>query len=310
MMKSMNSNASEEITEQTFTITARDGYSLTATRYEANHPIANIIVAGATGVPQAFYRRFANFAAQRGYTTITFDYRGIGRSKPRSLKGFDASFLDWARLDLAAVVDSVASQSVQTFMVGHSFAGHAFGLLPNHHKIARFYTFATGAGWHGHMPRLEALRVKTMWNVVLPALTFWKGYTPMSMLGMGENLPYGVYAQWKHWCQFPHYFFDDPAMTQLHAQFAEVRTPIIAANAVDDLWAMPQSRDAFVQAYRNADVTRIDIPLSHTLPAIGHMGYFRESAAPLWADVLDWFDQCSEAACAADSEQIPTQQIA
>lgn len=293
-MSSMTLNTPKEITEQVFTITAADGYTLSATRYEAIHPIANIIVAGATGVPQAFYRKFAKFAAQRGYSTVTFDYRGIGRSKPRSLKGFDASFLDWAQLDLAAVVDAVASQSSQTFMVGHSFAGHAFGLLPNHHKIAKFYTFATGAGWHGHMPRLEAIRVKTMWNVVLPALTYWKGYTPMSMLGMGEDLPFGVYAQWKHWCQFRHYFFDDPAMVRLKEQFAAVRTPIIAANAIDDLWATPQSRDAFFKAYRNAPVTQIDIPLSQSLPAIGHMGYFRADAVPLWDDVLHCFGQSLE----------------
>lgn len=284
-------NTSNEINEQLFTITASDGYSLSATRFNAPQPIANIIVAGATGVPQAFYRKFAKFAAQRGYTTTTFDYRGIGQSKPDCMKNFDASFLDWATLDLAAVVDAVSNHQSPLFMVGHSFGGHAFGLLPNHHKIARFYTFATGAGWHGYMPALEAMRVKMMWEIILPALTKLKGYTPMSMLGMGENLPYGVYAQWKYWCRFPHYFFDDPAMEDLTAQFAEVRTPIVAANAVDDLWATPQSRDAFMQGYRNAPLTCLDITLSTALPKIGHMGYFRADAEPLWEPALNWFNQ-------------------
>ena len=286
------SPVSNTVNEKTFSITATDGFSLAATRYEAIQPIASIIVAGATGVPQAFYRRFAVFAAQQGYSTITFDYRGIGKSKPFSLKEFDASFIDWATLDLAAVVDAVtASSTIPTFIVGHSFGGHAFGLISNHHKIDGLYVFGTGAGWHGWMPWQEAIRVKAMWNVVLPALTRWKSFTPMSMLGMGEDLPYSVYQQWKHWCQFPHYFFDDPEATHLTAEFAKVRTPIVAANAVDDLWAMPRSRDAFIKGYRHAAVTTVDIPLTATLPAIGHMGYFRANAVPLWQAVLAWFDQ-------------------
>ena len=292
-MSSHTSNASDEINEQQLTIIASDGYPLSATRFDAKHPIGRIIVAGATGVPQVFYRKFAKFAALHGYTTITFDYRGIGQSKPHCMKNFDASFLDWATLDLAAVVDSVSHHTFPLFMVGHSFGGHAFGLLPNHHKIAKFYTFATGAGWHGYMPRFEAIRVKMMWEIILPVLTYWKSYTPMSMLGMGENLPYGVYAQWKYWCKFPHYFFDDPVMADLTAQFAEVRTPIIAANAIDDLWATPQSRDAFMQGYRNTPLTCIDISLSTALPKIGHMGYFRADAEPLWESVLHWFSQNS-----------------
>jgi predicted alpha/beta hydrolase len=62
------------------------------------------------------------------------------------------AYLDWAHQDLTAAVDQMASDDVPLFMVGHSFGGHAFGLLPNHDRVARFYTFATGAGWHGWMP--------------------------------------------------------------------------------------------------------------------------------------------------------------
>ena len=287
--------ANQTFTEDTLQITTSDGFPLSATCYESEKKTANIIVASATGVPQAFYRKFAKFAAQNGYRTITFDYRGIGLSKVKSLKGFNASFIDWATLDLAAVVDAIAVQDIPTFIVGHSFGGHAFGLLPNHHKIAGLYVFATGAGWHGWMPKQEALRVKTMWNVILPVLTKWKGYTPMSMLGMGEDLPKGVYAQWRYWCKFPHYFFDDPKISsQMKAKFAEVSCPIVAANALDDLWAMPKARDAFMQGYHNANVKTIDIPLTANLKKIGHMGYFRAEAQPLWVDVLEWMAEMSQ----------------
>jgi predicted alpha/beta hydrolase len=248
-------------------------------------------------VPQLFYRHFAEFAAGQGYTTLTLDYRGIGLSKPASLKGFRMAYLDWAHHDLAAAVDAMASDTAPLFMVGHSFGGHAFGLLPNHDRVARFYTFATGAGWHGWMAPQERLRVALMWHVVGPLLTRWKGYLAWSKLGMGEDLPLGVYRDWKHWCRFPHYFFDDPGMPHMAQRFQRVQTPIVAANALDDLWAPPASRDAFMAGYRNSAWQAVDIdPRSSGLGPIGHMGYFRRQAQPLWQDVLHWFQEHPAAA--------------
>ncbi|WP_412769417.1 alpha/beta fold hydrolase [Ralstonia pseudosolanacearum] len=159
-------------------LTAADGYVLSGCRYPADTALKGcLVVAGATAVPQGFYRRFAQFAGTRGFETLTFDYRGIGLSRPPSLHGFRTDFLDWARQDLAAAVDSMADGAVPLYVVGHSYGGHAFGLLPNHRKVAGFCVFGTGAGWHGYMPLGERLRVLAMWNAVLPVLTWWKGYS-------------------------------------------------------------------------------------------------------------------------------------
>jgi predicted alpha/beta hydrolase len=280
---------------------ASDGFTLTALEYPAQQPVkGRLIVAGATGVPQLFYKRFALFASRRGYRVLTMDYRGIGLSKHGSLKGFSMNYLDWARLDLAAALDymakpcaSASSDKAQPlFMVGHSFGGHAFGLLPNAHQVSRFYTFGTGAGWHGWMPRLEQIKVLAMWRIVAPALVRAKGYLAWNKLGMGEDLPLGVFRQWRHWCRYPRYFFDDPAMVETTAGFGKVNTPMVAANAVDDLWAMPQSRQAFMSGYTQNTWQSVDIdPKSIGAKAIGHMGYFRANAEPLWKQVIDWFEQ-------------------
>jgi predicted alpha/beta hydrolase len=144
----------------------------------------------------------------------------------------------------------MSDPAVPLFMVGHSFGGHAFGVLPNHARVARFYTFATGAGWHGWMPRGERARVLLLWHALGPLVVRTFGYLAWSRLGMGEDLPLGVYRDWKRWCRFPRYFFDDPAMGHVAAQFAQVTTPIVAATAIDDRWAPPASRDAFMAGYR------------------------------------------------------------
>ncbi|MEY4344180.1 MAG: hypothetical protein RL032_12 [Pseudomonadota bacterium] len=275
------------------TLRTSDGYDLQALRYPATGAVrGHLVVAGATGVPQLFYKYFALFSAQQGYTTLTVDYRGIGLSKPTDLRGFHMDYLDWAYHDVAAAVDAMVDDSLPLFMVGHSFGGHAFGLLPNHDKVARFYTFATGAGWHGWMPRTEQFKVLLMWHVIGPLLTRWKGYLAWSKLQMGEDLPMGVYRDWKRWCKFPRYFFDDPCMPQVAGLFQRVRTPIVAANATDDLWAPPSSRDAFMAAYCNTTVEKVNIhPGQQGMGTIGHMGYFRRQAQPLWNDVLDWFGE-------------------
>ncbi len=283
-------NTTTPINAEPITLKAADGYQIEATRFNARRRlIGHLIVAGATGAPQSFYLPFAEYAGHHGFTTLTLDYRGVGKSKPSSLKGFEMDYLDWAYLDLAAAVEAMADNGLPLFMVGHSFGGHAFGLLPNHHLVSGLYTFATGAGWHGWMPLRENLRVRLMWNAIGPLFVKWKGYLPSSKIGLGEDLPLGVYRQWRRWCQFPRYFFDDPKMSHLAGAFAQVRTPIVAANALDDLWALPQSRDAFVQAYCNAPVERLDIDPRKLPGGIGHMGYFRPKAQSLWEDALSWF---------------------
>ncbi len=282
---------------ETTELVAADGYVLGATRFAAQAPLkGRLVVSGATAVPQGFYRRFARFAAARGFEVLTFDYRGIGQSRHGPLKGFRMNLLDWGRLDLAAAVDAMAEPQVPLFVVGHSQGGHAFGLLPNHGKVHGLYVFGTGAGWHGYMPTGERLRVLAMWNLVLPVLTWWKGYCPWKMLGMGEDLPVDAYRQWRYWCRFPRYFFDDPATRGIEQSYAQVHTPIVAANALDDLWALPASRDAFIDGYRNAPLTRKDLDPRQLGGKIGHMGYFRPQAEPLWEDVLAWFSRISHKA--------------
>ncbi len=279
---------------ETHAIAAADGYVLQALRYPAQGGmVGRLIVAGATGVPQRFYSRFAQFAAGQGFEVWTLDYRGIGLSRPERLQDLRMNYLDWARLDLAALLDHVACKgNGPIWMVGHSYGGHAFGILPGRERIERFATFATGAGWHGWMPPAERLRVMFMWRVLGPLMVQAKGYLNWSMLGMGEDLPRDVFIQWRRWCQWPRYFFDDPEQSHLSAEFAKVRIPIRAINATDDKWAPPASRDAFMSAYANADLERITIdPRDIGMKAIGHMDYFRPAAMALWQETLAWLRQ-------------------
>ena len=184
-MKHTLSEIRQSMPPENLIITARDGYRLSAYRYAAPRQArGNLIMAGATGVPQRFYRRFAEHAAHRGFNVLTLDYRGVGESAPATLKGFRMSYLDWAYQDLAAVVDLLGQEDLPLYWVGHSFGGHAIGLLPNHDRLAACYTFGSGAGWSGWMPRLEAIKARLLWTFVLPPIVLWKGYMPSRLQAM------------------------------------------------------------------------------------------------------------------------------
>ena len=169
-------------------------------------------------------------------------------------------------------------------------------MLPNHEHVAAYYTFGTGAGWHGWMAPVERTKVLALSHLAGPLLTRWKGYLPSSLIGLGEDLPLDFYERWKDWSRFPNYFFGDPSARDVTQSFARIRAPMMAANAIDDRWAPPASRDAFMPGYRNAARHTLDIdPSLVGLRSIGHMGYFKPSATPLWESALDWLATFSPA---------------
>lgn len=276
---------------QPLEIGTADGYRLGATLYPATGRERGIaVVASATGVPQPFYARFARFLASRGTSTLTFDYRGVGRSRRGSLRGFRASMRDWAERDTAAVVDwSLARGPV--VMVGHSFGSHAFGLQPRVNELGGLYSFGSGSGWHGHMPVAEQVRVLLLWHVAGPILTRALGRLPMSLLGLGEDIPLGAYRDWKRWCGYPRYFLEDPEV-DFAARFARVRVPVVSANTTDDPWAPPRSARALFTGFVAAPVRYVEIdPARRGLAPVGHMGYFRATAAPLWEDAAGFVEE-------------------
>ncbi len=277
------------------TVITTDQYAIQTARFEPSTPAhSEIFIGGATAVPQFFYQRFAKHANAAGYAVTTLDYRGIGKSAPKSLKGFKMDYLDWARQDLVAVLNEVHTKKANhkpIYMIGHSYGGHAFGLMPNHQLVNKLYTFASGAGWSGYMPFAERLKVELLWKVLGPIVTPFTGYMPGAFIG-GEDLPIDVYHQWRKWCSYPNYFFDDASIQSELKHFAEVKTPIVAANSDDDLWAPPASRDAFFKGYSNAPFTALTIEgRRFGNKGIGHMGYFRKGSESLWDDALAWFEK-------------------
>ncbi len=85
-----------------------DGASIAAHLFlpdESNNKL--LLVNSATGVKQQIYFSFAQYFAGKGFTVITYDYRGIGLSKPVNMRNFKSSAVLWGREDYGTVTDYI-----------------------------------------------------------------------------------------------------------------------------------------------------------------------------------------------------------
>jgi predicted alpha/beta hydrolase len=92
------------------TFDAADGFSLRGELYgDAALAKGGVLIAPAMGVNQRYYADLSRWLADRGYLVLSFDYRGIGSSRPEemkhSLRGLDANVHTWAKYDAAAALE-------------------------------------------------------------------------------------------------------------------------------------------------------------------------------------------------------------
>lgn len=268
-------------------IPARDGYPLAATTIRPTVASRVAVINSATAVPRRFYRHFATALANAGYLAITYDYRGIGDSAPKRLKGFDARVRDWGLLDMAGVVDWVRTDlsPQKLFMVGHSVGGQVTGLLDNAGYIDGMVTMSAQSGYWGHQGAEQKWVVCFHAHVTLPLLSRLFGYMPWGLLGGGVDIPKAAALEWARWCRDPKYLLgDDSLPLDRYAKFA---APVLAYSFGDDKWGTPEAVDAMMRAYPNLERRHIE-PADYGLKSIGHVGYFRPASSSLWADAIDW----------------------
>jgi predicted alpha/beta hydrolase len=281
------------------TFPATDGYLLGATLFLPRGAKRHaVLINSATAVPRKIYRGFAGYLARRGCAVLTYDYRGTGDSRqkslvgfnqPKSLVGFKASMADWAALDVTAAVAWMRERykALPLNYVGHSFGGQALGLLANNTEVSRALLIAAQAGYWKLMTSPERYRVFAMLNAGIPLARFM-GYAP-GWSGVGMDLPKDVFLQWAHWVLSPRYLFDDPKLTTL-SNFAKFDGAMRALCLADDPWATRPAVDLLCSGFTaiKPDVLTIT-PTDAGATGIGHLGFFRtEHRDTLWRGAAEW----------------------
>ncbi|HEV7239264.1 MAG TPA: alpha/beta fold hydrolase [Thermoanaerobaculia bacterium] len=272
---------------RTFTLNALDGFELHATLYDANSD-RSLIMAAAMGVKRRYYDAFARHVAEGGRSVVTFDYRGMGESRPATLRGFPATMEEWGRYDIPAVIDWIGRELRPRSLAyaGHSAGGQLAGLAPNAGAVDRFLFVCSQSGYWRHWPGIRALGLGTLW-VTMPIVSRIAGFFPSRLFGLGsEDLPRGIASQWARWGRHPEYLFRDVDS----APYARLTAPILAYSFRDDHYAPRRAVDALLAKYSAAPVTHLHIEER----GLGHFDFFRKAkGGALWDDASQWLSGVS-----------------
>lgn len=271
-------------------IPARDDFELTGTAYRpSGQQRGTVLISSATAVPRRFYRHFACELANAGYEAVTYDYRGIGDSRPDTLRGFETRMRDWGLLDMAGAIDwaRARNRDIPLFLVGHSVGGQVAGLVDNAAAVRGMATISAQSGYWGMQGAEQKWLVGFHVHLTFPVLTRLVGYMPWSWLGSATDLPRGAALEWATWCRNPDYLLGDESLPL--ERFARFEAPVLAYSIGDDKWGTQPAVNAMMSAYPNLERRHIE-PAHHGLDRLGHFGYFRASAKPLWSDLIGWLD--------------------
>jgi predicted alpha/beta hydrolase len=292
--------ALDDVFADDITVPAVDEYPLAATLFLPRGAKRHaVLISSATATPRKIYRRFAAYLALQGCAVLTYDYRGVGGSRPasrqgdhqpRPLAGFRASMADWAALDITAAVKWMRERyrQIPLSYVGHSFGGQALGLLPNNDEVSRALLVAAQAGYWKLMASPEKYRVYAMLNFVGVPMTQWLGYAP-GRLGIGEDLPKDAFLQWVRWVMSPRYLFDDRSLVGV-ANFAHYHGALRAICVADDHWATRPAVELLCSGFTATEPEIITVaPADAGVRQIGHFGFFRPGHRDtLWRAAAKW----------------------
>lgn len=259
-----------------------------------------LLINPATGVAAKYYSRYASYLAAAGFLVLTYDYRGIGASKPQSLRAFHATKHDWGALDCEAAIQYLATiaPTLPMMAVCHSIGGFALGLAPSATKIHRaLFVGCQYAYWNDYRPLLR-VPMWMNWHVVMPILTKIFGYFPGKTLRWLEDLPAGVAMEWatrfhpsfhKRYHRLTHATPPAEGRT-LEARMGAINADILAIADVNDPFATPAATARLLGYFKGS---RCEIVRIHRrkcgLPKLGHFGFFHDRFKnTLWPQTLVW----------------------
>ena len=287
---------------QLIKIKAQDGYDIHGFEWRlSSNQLAPqsksrdvVIINPATSVRCRYYFRFAQYLFDQGYDVVSYDYRGIGASKPKSLRGFYASWVVWGEQDFEAVLQDTAKRYAhqKIFVVGHSIGGVLIGLAPSNHLISRIFTMGSQQAYWPDYLAGHKLGMVLKWHGAMPLIATAVGYLPAERLGWMEDTPKQVALNWARMGRhlIPSIVKSPHQRQLIKDRFAQIKAPIMAFGVEDDPFgtsvALNRLLDLYVSSHRQH--VRID-PKAMNHPPVGHFAFFNDRfKETLWPITLNW----------------------
>ncbi|MFQ6573213.1 alpha/beta hydrolase family protein [Pseudomonas sp. UM16] len=275
---------------------AADGYPLGGCCWRHEQVVSTrpvVIINAATSVCSRYYARFAEYLFSHGFDVMTYDYRGIGESRPASLRHFQASWTDWGALDFEAMVQRALREfpGQPIDVVGHSFGGCAAGLAASSRRVRRLVTVgAQFAYWRDYAVD-SRWQLFGKWHVLMPLLTRLCGYFPGKRLGWLEDTPAGVVKDWSTLTAAYELRPSGKALVEL--PFAHVTAQTLAISLSDDPFGTVAAIERLLAYFESSPRSHLRIaPADIDERHIGHFAFFHQRfQARLWPIALQWLQQ-------------------
>lgn len=257
---------------------------------DAGPPRIAIVLHPATGVPQSYYAKFAQWlAVGHQAAVLTYDYRDMGASARGPMKAARASMADWGVLDQSAALDALCGRfpDVPVWVVGHSLGGM---YVPWHDKagrIERIIAVASGPAYFMRHPLLYLPLVFWFWFIAGPVLTTLFGYLPGKRAGLGADIPAAAFWQWRRWCLSRDFNRMDWGKDLPVPDLTRIKSEVRLVGISDDKMIPPVSVKMLAAYYPAARVSYREItPASIGGRGIGHLRVFSERCKAAWPVIM------------------------
>lgn len=277
---------------KTIDIFTEDNYRIVGNHFKPEKTDNKIVLINcATGIKQSFYFKYANFLCSSGFDVITYDYRGIGSSKHKVLKGFKASMTDWADKDFTALSNYINEKfpTYKKILIGHSFGGNSIGLSKNANSFDAYVTIASQHGYWKNFNLIYQPVLLWVFYIIMPILSKVFGYFPSRVKQLGEKLPKGVADDWITLITKKKSIIE---LTDKTGNYYETITkPMLMISLNDDQMAPKKAVDNLQKIYKNASIKRVHITAQKNNP-IGHLNFFRKQfELDLWEIPTNWIKE-------------------
>jgi predicted alpha/beta hydrolase len=275
------SSRTEQVVLQT-----QDAFRLNGTVYGNPETAAMAVVLHpATGVHSGYYAQFARWLADtHAAVVLTYDYRDFGLSKLRPIKQATSTMSDWGIIDQETALGYMLQRfgALPLRVVGHSLGGLWLAFHKDIGKVDRVVAVASGPNFWldnalSYMPKLL-----WFWWLGGPLAASILGYLP-SWIGLGANLPRGVFWQWRRWCLSPQFSRKEWGITMPSPRPEEARFALTLLPVADDIIIPPAMARRLSAFYPQATVTEdLIVPAQGKLRAVGHLRLFSPRCKIFW----------------------------
>jgi len=276
------------------TLSCADGQPLVINEFLSDSARGTIIIAGAIGVSQSFYHKFASYLSEQGYNALTFDYRGTGENRVKAASALKLS--DWGAQDIEAVIQQAKTLNLPVYLIGHSMGGQLLGLAPSAAELEKIVMVASSAPHWTRWSFPHSFKMLLVSRVIFPLVSRLTKDFPTKTFGLGNiTIPSGLFSQWARWMTKSDYLID-PKFQLNTEQYQALNQPTLALGFSDDDLA-PEANIHHLMTLmpQLQSEVRIIEPQQTSSTAIGHTGFFRDKfKTDLWQPALQWLENSQQ----------------